>query len=223
MLDNYLAPVQAAVLRDQVAASLRAAIASGALESGTRLVEGEIAARMKVSKAPVREALRLLEAEGLVATAPHKGTFVIRLSAADIREIHIVRAALERAAAGLFMERLEPEVLDELRGIVATMQAAQVDLDIQRLRDADFRFHQLIVQKSGNSRIVRLWSEMQGLTRMFMVQKKAMATKPTMSASRHALLLKTIESGDKSAFQAMLEQHVLDACRELESIVAATE
>src|SRR5512133_2025070 len=109
MLDSYLTAVQPAVLRDQVAGALRAAVSSGALRPGTRLVEAEIAARSGVSKAPVREALRLLEAEGLVVSMPHRGSFVVELSASDIREVFSVRSALERLAVGMLVGRLTSE------------------------------------------------------------------------------------------------------------------
>jgi DNA-binding GntR family transcriptional regulator len=223
MLDSYLTTVQPTVLRDQVAAALRAAIFSGALQPGTRLVEAEIASRSGVSKAPVREAFRLLEAEGLVVSNPHRGSFVVRLSAADVQEIFSVRSALERLAVGMLVGRCDSALTAELRGAVEEMRISEGRGDVARLKEADVLFHRLIVSHAGSSRTARLWSDMLGLIRLVLAQKKISDNGQAIVADRHDAILEAIERGDREGAQSLMEQHLLRSGVKLAKQIAGLE
>ena len=89
------APIRKEVLRDKIAAVIRGWILDGTLKPGERVVELEVAAKLKVSRAPIREALWLLARHGLVQISAHRGATVTQLSAEDIRDIFEIREALE--------------------------------------------------------------------------------------------------------------------------------
>lgn len=203
------------ILSDQVADAIRAGIASGALSPGSRIVESEVADKMGMSKAPVREAFRLLESEGLITTVRHKGSFVTQLSPNDVEDIFGIRSSLERLAVGLFVQRKDVVGLTELRHALTNIRDAEIAGDIERLSDADYNFHHVIVQYCGNPRVARSWQEIRGLVRMLVLTKMLKAeTGPygiriVDSSHQHESLLEAIERGDKAAAQALVEEHVL--------------
>jgi len=109
---------------ERVHGALHLAITSSSLASGTRLRETEIATRYRVSRTPVREALRHLAAEGLVVILPHAGAQVAGFSIAEVDEIFEIRGALEVLAAGRAAERATPEMVRTLRAQLQRCQAA---------------------------------------------------------------------------------------------------
>ena len=111
-------------LREAALAAIRQAISRGDLKPGQRLVESDVAEQMGISRAPVREALRQLETEGLVVSEPHRGTFVAEVSATDLWEIYTLRAAIERLAVRLVTEKASAEMLAQLQQAVADMAQA---------------------------------------------------------------------------------------------------
>src|SRR5919199_1225673 len=94
------------LLRERARAGIREAIASGELQPGDQIVETAMAAKIGVSRSPVREALRRLEQQGLVEAIPNRGTFVAALDEADVEEIVLLRGALEGLAARLAADRM---------------------------------------------------------------------------------------------------------------------
>ncbi len=211
MTDNPFVIPQRNVLSNQVVESVRGAIASGALRPGTRLVEREIASQMGVSQAPVREALRALMAEGLVTTSVHKGSFVTKLSSADVLDLCRLRGALERVAVEVLVENITPDILAELRCTVESMREAEAQLDLAKLSELDYRFHELVVRHARSERLARLWSEMHGLVRMLVAESDLQVAREPDTAGRHGAILEAIERGDRRAAQDRMESHVRDA------------
>src|SRR5450755_586736 len=111
-------------LLDEVAARIRARIFSGELRDGQRIVERDLAAEMGTSRGPIRDALRMLEQEGLVITTPRRGTRVASLTTADAREILAIREALEPVAVSFLHERNEPEHFARLQAVVDRLEFA---------------------------------------------------------------------------------------------------
>src|SRR5215212_9289198 len=139
-----------APIRQQVQDALRAMIAEGHLGPGYRLVERELCERLGVSRPVMREALRLLEAEGLVAMVPGRGLAVAVIDADDAHEIYRIRALLEGEAAATIAARAERKALKELE---ARAQAVQEALDrghAADLRRAKNRFYETLIARSGN-------------------------------------------------------------------------
>src|SRR5690606_11031559 len=109
--------------KDIVLGLIRSAIVDGRLPAGIKLDQNEIAATLGVSRMPVREALKQLQAEGLVVVYPYRGVEVAALDTADIREMFAVRGALERLAGGKALENLGPADFRKMREIIPVMDA----------------------------------------------------------------------------------------------------
>lgn len=146
-------------LRDVVFHTLRDAILHGELKPGERLMEIKLADRMGVSRTPIREAIRMLELEGLVIMLPRKGAQVAQITEKDLKDVLEVRMGLEELAVKFACERITDEKLGEMKA--AADEFAQVventsEDDITLLAEADVRFHDLIYQATENKRLIQL-------------------------------------------------------------------
>jgi DNA-binding GntR family transcriptional regulator len=141
-------------LRDVIFETLRKAIVSGDITPGERLMEVSLAEQMGVSRTPVREAIRRLEAEGLVTMIPRKGTHVSELTVKDIMDVLEVRGALDKLATGLAARRMQPTQIKALEAIhkqyVANVEKNNMEGAIRR----DVEFHDTIYAASGNPRLI---------------------------------------------------------------------
>jgi DNA-binding GntR family transcriptional regulator len=145
------------VLREQVRKLLLERILTHHYAPGQRLVETRIAAELGVSQAPVREALRELESLRFVESAPFRGTWVREVSDEELVEVYPIRAALEEVAARAAAERLGGDV----RALEREVRAMAEARDVREQVEHDVRFHALIVEASGNTRLLELWSSLQ--------------------------------------------------------------
>lgn len=167
----------------EVADTLREAIVTGSIPAGSNLVEADLAERFRVSRGPVRDALRELAREGLVVDLPRRGTVVSTLTLSDTRDVYAVREGLETAAARLSIERASDEELEALRSHVVAMEAAwDGHADYADSLAADLAFHRALVTLSGNERLVQLYEQMLSQTQLLV--RTAVAENPTL---RHAL------------------------------------
>ena len=152
---NLLSPLPSIRVVDAVRERLRQAILVGELQPGARLSVPELARRLNVSRSPIREALLQLVSEGLAVEHSRRGVEVARVELEGVLEIYVVRSALEGMAARLCAERMNAADLTALRGVLDAQGAPAVSGEVARFRELDQRFHQLIVQSCGNSRLAR--------------------------------------------------------------------
>lgn len=134
---------------------LRERIISGRLKPGKRINELEIQREMATSRSPIREALRLLELEGLVEILPRRGAFVRQLSAEDLHEAILVRAQLESLAAALAAERITVEQLRELESSLKELDNALSSGNVELYTETHYRFHETFIRASGNQTLAR--------------------------------------------------------------------
>src|SRR3712207_215356 len=140
--------------------ALKEAIRNNVFVPGYQGSEGEIASRLGMSRTPVHEAVIRLQEEGLVRVLSRRGVVVCAISPDDMREIYGVIIALEAASAELLAEKPEGErgpVADELDAVNARMRSALAAGDLDEWARADERFHQLLVERSGNGRLARMF------------------------------------------------------------------
>ena len=138
---------------DFVAATLREAIASGAIKRNDALRQEELAARFGVSRMPVRDALRRLEAEGLVAYHPRRGAFVADLKREDAGEVFALRRLLEVEALRLSIFHLTTEALDQA---AAALDEIDGEEDVARWGALNLRFHMALYSACGSRRLLDL-------------------------------------------------------------------
>lgn len=139
-------------IRDQI----ERLITDGTLPSGSHVVESALALRLGTSRGLVREACRALVEAGLLVAYPNRGCFVREISLRDAVELYDVRAALGRLAAATLAERVTEPQLAELADLVATMEDACAQRDLQRFHDVNAAFHDRIIVFSGNRRLQSL-------------------------------------------------------------------
>ncbi|SEM35569.1 GntR family transcriptional regulator [Nonomuraea pusilla] len=145
------------LISDQVYVLLRQAIVEGDLAPNERVVESEIARRLGVSQAPVREAVKQLAREGLLMHVPRRGNFVVEISTQDAEYARQVREPLERLAAQLAAEHMTEDNLAELDELVEQMHRAVAANDVSQFRDADIAFHTRVSQIAANPFLFRMW------------------------------------------------------------------
>jgi DNA-binding GntR family transcriptional regulator len=193
------------VLREQIKELLLERILGHVYAPGDRLVETRIAQELGVSQAPVREALRELETLRFVESASFKGTWVREVSDRELAELYPIRAALEDVAARAAAERLAGKVAPLEREIRKMAKAK----DIREQVEHDVRFHRLIVEASGNARLLELWQSLQVDART-MITAIRTGLDPVAIAKRHEPIIEALRRQDANAAGQEIRRHVED-------------
>jgi DNA-binding GntR family transcriptional regulator len=199
----------------QVARLLTQAIVQGRLPQGSKVVEAGIARELGVSRAPVREAARLLERQGLLVANPRRGFFVRQFAPDDIDEIYDLRLCVERHAAVLASRNLTPATRDALRRQIDVLhETADLD-DPARQVEEDYRFHRLICEIAGNRRLLRLFDDLASELRMVIGLIGRLYDDPHEIARTHEPVLAAIEAGHPERIVAHVDHHIGHAWREV--------
>lgn len=195
-------------LTRDIAARLRELITNGDLLPGTRLVEVEVSQKLGVSRGPVREALRILESEGLVTTHPGRGTFVVEISQKDILETYSLRTILEEEAIRLAVERSTPQDIAELEAILTAMFAAAADVDRGGVLDKDLAFHRRMWRIAGHCRLEAYLEELAIHSKMYVAVQTAHYADLTAGISDHNVLLEALKTRDPKLAAETLREHL---------------
>jgi DNA-binding GntR family transcriptional regulator len=193
-------------LRDQVLAALRKGIISGEYPPGERLTEDRLAEDFGVSRNPVREALRVAEAEGFVVILPRRGAVVASPSSATIHDIFAVRERLEPLAARLAAERAEPADVTALRSMLEQARLATEQQDLRRVAELNSALHLHILEISGNPWLASIAKALY-LHVQWVFQMTAKERAPH-SGDEHIKLVDAIESGDGALAEFVALSHV---------------
>lgn len=211
-------------LVEQVASAVRKWIFAGDLSPGVRIQEELVAQRLKVSRGPVRDALKQLKSEGLVKLERNRGCSVALLSHDDLREIYQLRTVLERLAVELVIEAAAPEALDALEERVSAIRAAATSTDVDALLYADIAFHQELYIRAGSRRLFETWVALR--SQIAFALKRRQETTPhyrTQMADEHQELFELIKSGDKHAAAEAIEAHISSAYTRVRELDMAFE
>ncbi|MFN8591668.1 MAG: GntR family transcriptional regulator [Thermomicrobiales bacterium] len=206
-------------LTESVAAELRHGISIGHLKPGDRLVEADLAARMGISRAPVREALRQLAFEGLVAGRTRRGYVVRGLTTAEMIEIYDLRVMLEPVLASAAVARLQPDGLAELRSIVERMREAARHDRWAEVVDADRQFHALVGRFSGRTMTAQIFDHLNEQVRRFTALMITSYTNIELMVDEHDSLLAALASGSPDRAGNEMRLHLEDARRRLHDIL----
>lgn len=194
-------------LRDIVCDELRTQIIAGDYPPGAHLVEDRLAKELGVSRNPVREALRVLQAEGFIDMIPRRGAVVATLSDVEVRDIFDVRMALERLAAQLAARRADKEDVDELRRILAEADAALSRDDAAALTELNAEFHEQVLIVSGNGYLRDVMLQLRGRMK-WIFSRTAGSPRGQHSLDEHVQLADAIERGDEDAAAELALRHV---------------
>ena len=209
-------------LVDHIAATLQSRVLRGEIPTGARLRQEMLAGEFGVSRTPVREALRKLQASGIVEVAPHRGAFVRGPSAREIREAYEVRAVLEGFAAELAAARISEPQLHRLRESVALFRGALETLvdhrrdgggrtpDIENWTRANDEFHRGVQDAAGNERLRAMLADLHSsfprdLTSISLGESSRLLRE---NVEQHASVLEALERRDPSDARRLMIEHV---------------
>ena len=194
-------------LTDRVLAALREAITSGRLPADARIKQEQIAAELGVSRTPVREALHLLEQEGLVRLVPRRGALVQGFTAADVRELYELRELLEPAAAGLGTARASDEERREVVRLAGLTERRRDGFETNR------DFHRALCAPCGNGLVMRtldsVWTH-RAAHGLFTYQARPAGAVERMAAE-HAEIALAFAAADAARVSALVHDHVRGA------------
>jgi DNA-binding GntR family transcriptional regulator len=200
------------VLADQVKERLLEAILDGSYPPDSRIVETAVAKDLGTSQAPVREALRGLEALGIVEIIPFRGARVRRLDTAELLEAYAVRSAIEVLGARLAMARLTDDDVAVLQRIGADMRDAAAAGDGRALAMVDASLHEQLMQLAGNGTLLRVWRSLEPMSRTY-ITLVGPGSDPEWTAALHDPILDAIQNRDTDAVVRAIESH-FDEVRE---------
>jgi len=211
----------AAVVRDD----LLSQILRGGLAPGERINEPDVAARLGVSRVPVREALRQLEATGLVEARPHAGVFVRRLEPGEVADLYAFRGALDA-----FAGRLAADLADAprralariLEASIAAMRRAARKRDVPAYYAENLRFHWAIVEAAGNTALSESYRGV--VQRLHLTRLRNLAQPVGMAASiaEHDVIAGALREGDRPLAERLLADHVGAAHQRLQNPLEET-
>ncbi len=189
-----------------IAALVRTEILSGAYAPGERIRQEDLAARHRTSRVPVREALRILEAEGMVTRVANAGAWVSRLSLGECEELYRVRERLEPLLLSLTMPLLDDAVADELDALAAAMRTASPEEFLL----LDRRFHFATYDRASTvmlqDTVEGLWNRTQHYRRAFVIA--AHARRDGSAHDDHRLLAGAVRRGDSEEAESILARHI---------------
>ena len=203
-------------IAEDAAGRIREAILSGAYRPGQRLSDMRIADELNTSRGPIREALRLLQAEGLVVQKqPHRGMFVTSVSAQDLRDTCELRVALESHAARCLAAHPGEAELSALYKVVDAMDAAAADGDELMVSRYDRDFHDALCLLGGGERLHEVYErEILNTLSLFVLDARVYDPISDMSKDFRPLL-EAIAAGDGDAAATTISAHVRSACARL--------
>lgn len=202
--------ISRAVLADQVKDHLLSAILAGKYPPESRIVETRVARELGTSQAPVREALRGLEALGVVEILPFRGARVRRPSLAELLEAYGVRMELECLGFRLGIPRMSDADVAEIEALHQSMQEAAARDDRHEVAVRDAAFHARILRTSGNATLERVWRSLEPYSRTY-ITLVTPGSDATWTAGLHPPILAAVKARDVDAAQAALRHHFAEA------------
>jgi DNA-binding GntR family transcriptional regulator len=202
-------------LSEEIYAILRRAILAHEIDPGTRLLEADLAAELGVSRAPIREAMRKLEHEGLLESLPRRGATVVSVPEAEIQTFYELRADIEAKAFAAAAGRITAADVEDLRDKLRAIHAAYEARDVDAVTAADRDFHGAVLGIAGLTLLRRVWSNLDGPLRLRVYQLVEAAPDPDTAFIEsaeysHARLLGALEAGDAEEAARLVRGHILE-------------
>ena len=195
-------------LRNVVFETLRTAILKGELKPGERLMELQLAAKLGVSRTPIREAIRMLEQEGLAKTIPRKGAEVAKMTEKDMMDVLKVRTALEELAVVTSCDLITDKELEQARDAMERFEACTKGSDVVEMAKIDMEFHDIINQASDNPKLMGILKNLKEQIYRYRVEYLKDSSSYKRLIKEHRQLYEAISAGDKEAAAACLRKHL---------------
>ena len=195
-------------LRDVVFNTLRQAILTGELKPGERLMEIHLANRLGVSRTPIREAIRKLELEGLVTMIPRRGAEVAQITEKSMNDVLEVRRALDALCVELACDRITKEELESLKRACDNFEFAVKTKDVKKIAQADVALHDIIVQATGNSRLIQLVNNLSEQMYRYRFEYIKDITQHERLVEEHRIIYQGIVNHDKETASQAAKLHI---------------
>lgn len=203
-----LKPLSRKSLAIDTADYLRGAIIAGDLPPGQRLLEVEISTQLGISRGTLREALQILEGEGIVESSHGRGKYVMSISERAIKEIYSVRSILEQEAIRLACQKVDPQGLEKLQAILAALFEAAIKNEVHQVIDLDFAFHQEIWKIADNHLVERLLHSISQQARIYLAIQVKLYNDLLDGISDHQQILEAIRNQDGEQAARMIKEHM---------------
>ncbi len=195
-------------LRDVVFNTLRKAILTGELKPGERLLEIHLANRLGVSRTPIREAIRKLELEGLVIMIPRRGAEVAQITEKSLKDVLEVRRALDALCVELACDRITTEEEERLKRACDTFERATQTRDATTIAAADVALHDIIVQATGNKRLIQLINNLSEQMYRYRFEYIKDENRHDNLINEHRMIYESIIRRDKEQAAAAAKLHI---------------
>lgn len=206
-------------LRDVVFNTLREAILRGDLKPGERLMELQLAAKLVVSRTPIREAIRMLEQEGLAITIPRKGAEVAKMTLKDMEDVLEIREALDELAAQIACEKMTEEQMVRLKKCQEAFKKSTATENVKLIAEADVNFHDVIYEATNNPKLVSLLNNLREQVYRYRVEYIKDANNHPILISEHEDIIRAIENKDKEAVTQAMYVHVSNQATAVKEVI----
>ncbi len=208
--------IQPISLRDQVVEQVRAAIIEGRLRPNDHVTEATLTSELGVSRTPVREALILLEREGLIVSTHNRGAFVRAFDSDDVVEIFSSRRVLEDFVAELVIDKLTEDDFDQLEALIARNRVAIDGNQQQTFRMVDMAFHRYFIVRSEHTWAIRSWNEIVAqIAALLHLRSEALTYFNEYRAiSDHQAVIAAYRTGEVAAVQSVNRRVSIDVTEE---------
>ena len=196
-------------LRDVVFQTLREAILKGELKPGERLMELQLASKLGVSRTPIREAIRMLELEGLAVTVPRKGAEVARMTEKDMEDVLQIRKTLDELAVKLACDKITEEQLKNVKRAVEEFEESTKCKNIKKIAEADVKFHDTIYEATGNAKLVTLLNHLREQRYRYRIEYLKDERMYTELIKEHWKIYEALLQRDKESVVQIMAEHVM--------------
>ena len=233
MFDEGLRPMGHNTIQEAVTDNIRKAISEGRFVPGEKLNYSELARSMQVSMTPIREAMRVLDAQGLVVISTYKSASVASLTIGEIQQIYGIRKTLEGVAIKEAVNNISPETLARLKQVVADLDEAAAALskdtgddavksNVMNIQELHRRFHELILLGAGNKFLVRIVEFLRGhLGPYFSFTARAIAESRTFRLDEHHGIMEAFAKNDGALAASLMMKHLDITCETLVEYILA--
>ncbi|WP_300455457.1 GntR family transcriptional regulator [Desulfobacula sp.] len=195
-------------IREKVCTTVRNSVLSGQIAPGERIVEARIAREINTSRTPVREALHMLEREGLLEVIPRVGYRVLTLDKDEIEELCEIRIVNETLAAQWAIDRITPKELKALEENLNKARAGVSNGNPERFVDDDLKFHEILNRASGNKRLFEFCQLLRGYMLRYRMKTLYNAETAIRAIEGHQVILESIKSKNKQAAAVAVRNHL---------------
>ena len=196
-------------LHDQVASRLRTMLVEGRIAPGAKLNERELCAQLQVSRTPLREAIKLLAAEGLVDLLPNRGAVAVKLTEADVLNTFEVLAMLEGMSGELAAKRITEEELAEVRALHYEMMACHARRDLSGYYRLNARIHTAINEAAGNPVLAQTYRSINARVQSLRFRTNQDDAKWKHAVEEHEQMIAALAARDAGAMRKVLVSHLM--------------